>query len=133
MNRLDQAIRLLKEQERSLESDKREIEKAQSRINKALAAMGVKEGDATPNRTYKSRGPVRRDTYDIVLAELTRHVTDGATFTRSQAVHWCGPEYRPADPLRDGQVHGAVRKLTDLDFITLTNTRGLYRLGGQNG
>ena len=131
MNRLDQVIKLLREQRRSLESDRRDIDKAMHRVDKALAAMGASEnGVATSTgRTRVLQGPVRMDTAEVVLDEVAKHVNAGDRFTRIQAMKWCSAEYRPTDPLRQGQVAGGLRKLVDMGILSDTESRGTYAYG----
>lgn len=124
MNRLDRAIRLLKEQQRSLLSDKREIEKAMNRIDKALTVMGVQ---TLEDKKVRVRGPMRYDSNAIVLGAITTHVQKDGTFTRSEVVQWCTVE-RPDDPLRVGQVHGAIQKLVEKGIVSDDAPgRGVYR------
>lgn len=128
MNRLDQVIKLLREQRRSLESDRRDIDKAMHRVDKALAAMGVTEnGVNTPTgRTRVLLGPLRMDSAEVVLDEVAKHVNEGDRFTRIQATKWCSAEYRPDDPIRPGQVSGGLKKLLDMGIVSTTESRGTY-------
>jgi hypothetical protein len=112
MNRLDQVVKLLKEQLREIEQEKRLLDKAEVRVNRALAQFD----GATTAKTRTVQGPHRFDSTDMVLGVLSEYVETGVTFTRKQATKWC-MESLTDDPLREGQIHGALQKLKALGFI----------------
>lgn len=133
MNRLDQVAKMLKEQLREYEKDERDLARAKARVQKALAQF---ETDKSPSVgrpvTYRMAGPRRGDSGDVLLSALEQHVHEGMIFTRKQAEKWCSSEYRPTDPLRRGQVHGAVRLLMGMGYVTPAAGRGAYLFNGKH-
>lgn len=124
MNRLDQIVKLLKEQLREIEQEKRLLDKAEVRVNRALAQF---DGAVSERRT-RTALPHRYDSTDMVLGVLSEYVESGVTFTRKQATKWC-LESLTDDPLREGQIHGALQKLKELGFIESVEGRGVYVMG----
>jgi hypothetical protein len=125
MNRLDQVVKLLKEQLREIEQEKRLLEKAEDRVNTALAQF---DGATTATKTRTVQGPHRFDSTDMVLGVLSMHVEADQVFTRKQATVWCKQDLTD-DPLRVGQIHGAIQKLKSMGFIESAEGRGAYTMG----
>jgi hypothetical protein len=125
MNRLDQVVKLLKEQLREIEQEKRLLEKAEVRVNRALAQF---DGATTATKTRTVQGPHRFDSTDLVLGVLSEHVEAGVVFTRKEATKWCMQDLKD-DPLREGQIHGAIQKLKSVGILESATGRGAYSMG----
>lgn len=123
MNRLDQVVKLLKEQLREIEQERRMLNKAEVRISRALAQF---ETNGVTHQPRMTRGPIRHDSNTIVLDAIAEHVEPNGMFTLAQAIRWGNSEYRPDDPLRGGQVKGAISELKKMGFIASSGHRGEY-------
>lgn len=125
MNKLDQSIKLLTDHKRALETEAREIQRAITRIDRAITALGTppgKIGSKHPN--YKGpKGPIRRDSHTIMRDAIKTAFAEGHVFTRRQARELVSP-----DILRLGQANGAIDTLRKTGWLH-HDAHGTYHYG----
>lgn len=122
MNRLDQVVRLLREQLREIEQEERALATARRRIEKALGQF-AKSGEHLP----PLRGTRRSDSTSRVRQIIEEHFMPGETFTRPDLFRFTGAG---DDPLREFQASGGLRRLIDtgiIESLKVPGKRGVYR------
>lgn len=128
-NRLDQVTKLLRDQLKDIEQEQRELQRAKDRVLKALGLFvkdptGPKAITGRGGYTRPDLGPKRKDSHVIVSQAIKAAFAPGHVFHRRQVY-----DLPMSEPLRFGQMAGAVDTLYHMGVLKRADKKGWYYHG----